>query len=169
MVAFFDKYFLTFAQWSSHPNAGIVARKGKAGKMRKIANIMIVILCTLMQIATTMPHHHHGDSNTVCLNYTHLEHSHNDCHTAGHDHSHDHASICNNTPIELAEPELHTTRVPVEECLTLAVPTSSTNRLPQPTLKWRTLNFNYSIRDRIHFDPIRIFFTRALPVRAPQA
>ncbi len=134
-----------------------------------MANILIVIFCTLMQLAATMPHHHHGENEAVCLNYTHLAHSHHDCHTAGHDHSHDHASICNNTPIELAEPELHTMRAPVEECITLATPASAPHRLPHSTLAEGQVPTKRVLFGEQHRDPIRIFFTRALPVRAPQA
>ena len=33
---------------------------------------VFLLACVMMQVVALMPHHHHGDSDAVCLNYTHL-------------------------------------------------------------------------------------------------
>lgn len=137
-------------------------------QLRKYGAMALVLLCSLMQLVATMPHHHHGDSEVVCLNYLHLNHDHHDCHSAGHDHSHQHSTICGTTTLELAEPELRTLKAPTESCIDLSVTIAE----PEEPATIGTPDRGHSttlLQQESIENPIRLFITRAHSVRAPQA
>lgn len=66
-------------------------------KMRSSILIKIILtLCMVMQCVAVMPHHHHGQSNSACINPLHCINDGESCrtdsscaHSEGHDHSHD--------------------------------------------------------------------------------
>lgn len=138
------------------------------GRLRKYGIMALVVLCSLMQLALTMPHHHHGDSEVVCLNFTHLAHDHHDCHSAGHDHSHQHTTTCGTTTLEFAEPELRTLKAPTESCIVLndvVVEPIEPNTISTPESGHSTTLLQQESIE----NPIRLFIIRAHSVRAPQA
>lgn len=138
------------------------------GRLRKYGIMALVVLCSLMQLALTMPHHHHGDSEVVCLNFTHLAHDHHDCHSAGHDHSHHHTTTCGTTTLEFAEPELRTLKAPTESCIVL----NETPAEPEPIFTIGEVESGHSttlLQQESVENPIRLFLIRAHSVRAPQA
>lgn len=137
-------------------------------QIRKYITMALVMLCALMQLALTMPHHHHGNSEVVCLNYSHLNHNHHDCHSAGHDHSHQHSTICGTTTLEFAEPELRTLKAPTESCIERIATTSEPEQpksIGEPVSGYSTILLHLENTE----NPIRIYITRAHAVRAPQA
>lgn len=67
----------------------------------------VLLVCVIMQAVALMPHHHHADSETVCLNYTHVSHDgESDVCAKDHDHSKAHPyTSCNSYNIVVAQPE----------------------------------------------------------------
>lgn len=137
-------------------------------RLRKYGIMVLVVLCSLMQLAATMPHHHHGDSEVVCLNYRHLAHDHHDCHSAGHDHSHQHSTTCGTRTLELAEPELRTLKAPTESCIDLSVTIAEPEQPKTIGTPDRGHSTPLFCQESIE-NPIRLYITRAHSVRAPQA
>lgn len=133
----------------------------------------ILLVCVLMQAVALMPHHHHGDSNAVCLNYIHLNaDSCGDVCSDGHNHNNADLpySTCSSYNIVVAQPESRNNEV--DEVLSVDLPDCGcglcVSVFDAERFVAKSVELpSYVKGDDIHKSYLRIYLAAARPCRAP--